>query len=1000
MNRERILFVSVLAILGLWFFLRSPQRPVASAEVGREGLTRRPVRSAEYKVIRFGTMTGPDPTTIVTNVRPHPRPLGDLIKPKEFDLPNIWPPTSRSVSVDRLNLLRRDAAAPQPGPAQIQLPAAAGGGTGAAGISAEERVDAWKSGPTEQKGRVIAIVTGAGQLKEPPGPWPYGKQVMAAPFAFLRLLAQLELDPAAAQQDGVREVHATSRSIKATFRQRFPDEINSFQIAIDGQQQGYFKGLKEYLKVQGGQAFDPRVRAGLGLLGDGLKANAKAIREDLLRWALAILGEAHDLVPAGAQGQKRQVLLAMLRAAGELNDYETVLRLAIDHLDTFPREPEVLEHVGDVMASRTFSLAPFAIEWYRLASDRASAQGELIATLVEEGRFDEAKDLLVKGRAGMPGAEQDLLNARVALALGDFNAATTVAQRHTSGDGAAEAHQILGAVAYAKGDAAAAAEEFQKAAEADPARSTAFSDWGLALAVEGKTEDALLCFGKALELDSIDNAVVPELGRGYLKLAAGEAALRAAVDAEDAGRRESKVKAEKEEEAKRLRDTAAEAFAAGVELLAKLADNNPSDLLVRYMLGYAKERTGNLEEAAQLYRGTIDSDYRYRIAIARLGLVQAQRVLAGGSKDLAPAAVAHLSKAVDLNPTDAILPYLLGRFLMATAGDLGLADRMFEKAGKLEVSERNGDLPLWADLGRSCLAYANENTEVLDTKRLLNQLLERIKESMPAGTTPQKAMEHEVYRAATIDLQIVEDNERKVDRTWDFTELSKQPTDWDKAMKLPMEVRWELKKGLVFAGTINYEGRGRESPIIPLEYCSTHYPDKEKGELNGGNIWELVVTGVTPDVPTEGDIPELGIGVLNPPKPNLVSGVQVRRKRNGNMEIRIDGGDRQVFKNVKNDWVELKKVKWPGGEFTLKFDVVPEYGLARRRAPGRFRLYLNGEEVFLQEFGDGAAGERANVVALSKASAPVSVWLWAEGRDGTELKGIQVKTVTLTVETK
>jgi len=993
-NRERLLFVAVLAILALWFFLRGSVEPVTSVKAPVKELVRGPIKGVDFAPVSLSEAA--DIIQRPTNVRPHPRPVEALEKPKPFDLPNLWPPTSRSVRIDRLDLLRRDAAAPQPGPATVQLPAMAGG-TAAGGpeaSSAEDRIDTWKSKGVDQKGSVQEIfVTGSGWLKEPASPWPYGKEVLAKKWTFLRELVRLE-DPERATADGVKEVKAASR--KMSFTQNYPDDINAFQIAVGGKQQGYIRGLKRYLPVAEGNAFQPRIRAGLDLLDEGLKATSGDQRKDLLKWSLAILDEARGLVAAGQQNEHRQILLAMLKAAGTLNDYETVLRLAIDHLNVFPGESEVLERVGDVLASRTFSLTPFAIKWYQLASDRASAQRSLIAALVSEGRFDEAHALIAAGRAGTPGPEQDLLKARVALALADFPAATALAERHATGEGevAAEAHQILGGVAYGSGDAATAAQEFEKAAIADPGRSTAYSDWGLALAVQGKTEDALLCFARALDLDRIDNAVAPEIGRGYLKLAAGEAALRAAADADDAARRDPRAAAEKAEEAQRSRSTAKEEFAAAAEMLAALKESYPSDLLVRYMLGYAKERTGNLEEAAELYRATIDGDSRYRIAIARLGLVQAQRVLNGGAKELVPAAIAHLAKAVELSKQEAILPYVFARFLMATGEDLALADRMFERAGKLPVTERNGNLPLWADLGRACLAYADEKEDVLTAKRMLNALLERIREKMPGGTTPQKAMEHEVYRAATIDLQIIEDNERKVDRIWDFTTLTKEPADWAKLLKSPMEMHWEIGKGLVFGGTINYAGKGRDSARTVLEACSMEY--KSKDDLNGGSFWELVVTGVVP--PTGDDPAELGIGLVNPLKGEQVQGVQVKRKRTGNVEVKVEGGDRPVFKQVKSDWVELKNVPWPAGQFRLRLEVEPEYGLARRRQ-GRFRLYLNDEEVFLKEF-DDQPGERANVFTSSRASQLVYLYLWVEGHDGAEIKGIEVATVELTVEKK
>ncbi len=1002
MNRERLLFVSVLAIVGLWFVLRTPERPAPAPTPKIDQVVRRPITPAAYAPVVLGENPRAPVFTQPSNIRPHPRPIDALEKPKDFDLPNIWPPTSRGVSIDHLDQLRRDAAAPDAAAAKITLPQQAAG-AGAAGVAAEERVDTWKSESSDQRGRVTAILSGGVLLKEPAQPWPYGAAVLKPAGGpdvgrFLRALVLLPDPERAVADEGVREVHATSKL--GPFKQSYPEDINWFQIAVAGKQQGYLKGLKLYLDVRRSDAFDPRARAGQTLLDQGLKAS-KDHREGLLRWSLVLFGEARERVPPGAEDTRRTILLSMLRAATALNDHDLVLSLAIDHLKDFPQSPEVLEAMGNVLASRSFSLAPFAIEFFFRAGAQATAQRRLIEELVREGRFGEAQDEIAAGRAGAAGPEQDLLKARVALARGDFDNATVFADRHDDAQGeiGAEAQQLLGAIAYAKGDAVAAAQRFEQAATTDPSRSTAFSDWGLALAVQGRTEDALLCFAKALELDAIDNAVAPEIGRGYLKLAAGEAALRAAADADEAGRKEQKIQADKAEEANRLRTAAKEDFAAAAGMLSALQGNNPNDLLVRYMVGYAKERTGNLKEAAELYRATIDGDSRYRIAIARLGVVQSQIALESRDPKDAGAAIAHLSKAVELSPQEAILPYVFARFLMILGQKerLALADQMFARAVKLPVSERNGSLPLWAELGQACLAYADEGKETSDAKRLLNSLLERIKDKMPAGTIETKLMEHEVYRAAKINLQIIEENERKFDRIWNFGEYSTRPADWEAVFKSGMEIRAELGKGIVFDGKINYEGLARTAASV-LDHCAVKFVAAKDDLLTGGTFWELDVTGV---VPEGGEEPaEMGIGLIQPLKPGQVQvlGVQVKRKRTGNLEVRLDGGDRQVFKNVKSDWVELKGVAWPTGEYRLRIEVIPEYGLGKRRQQGRFRLLLNGEEVFRKEFKD-QPGERANLFAPSKANQVLGIYLWAEGRDGTDVKQIQVKAVTLTVET-
>ena len=166
MNRERLLFAAVLGILVLWFVLRTPPAPVVDKDSGQLKLARTTVAGAAHPERRLADTPRPvPPWTLVTNVKPHPRPLDELIKPARATLPNIWPPTSRSVSTERLRILRRDAAPVEEGEAQIQLPEPTEGGT-EAGTPAEDRVDAWKSYGASYSGRVTAIVAGGKRVTE------------------------------------------------------------------------------------------------------------------------------------------------------------------------------------------------------------------------------------------------------------------------------------------------------------------------------------------------------------------------------------------------------------------------------------------------------------------------------------------------------------------------------------------------------------------------------------------------------------------------------------------------------------------------------------------------------------------------------------------------------------------------------------------------------------------------------------------------------------------
>jgi hypothetical protein len=62
---------------------------------------------------------------------------------------------------------------------------------------------------------------------------------------------------------------------------------------------------------------------------------------------------------------------------------------------------------------------------------------------------------------------------------------------------------------------------------------------------------------------------------------------------------------------------------------------------------------------------------------------------------------------------------------------------------------------------------------------------------------------------------------------------------------------------------------------------------------------------------------------------------------------------------------------------------------------GRFRVELNGEEVFEKEF--GTAGERAPIFGRgSKSNQDLSVVLWVQGDEGAAIPDINVSKVVLT----
>ncbi|MHC4817906.1 MAG: hypothetical protein ACYTF8_07615, partial [Planctomycetota bacterium] len=191
MNRERMLFVFVVAIVLLWFFaIREAPDPVVKAKTKTINLEVRTVRGAGatpqlLALPRTGTFT------LKTNETHYPRP--PLTVPKSYELPNVWPPTSRSVGIERLGRLRRPAAVPVEGEASLALPPMASAVGAAAAQADTERVDEWISLRAAAKGKVTGIFVNGNWFNEPSKPPAVGEEALKPNF--YHYLALLEVDP-------------------------------------------------------------------------------------------------------------------------------------------------------------------------------------------------------------------------------------------------------------------------------------------------------------------------------------------------------------------------------------------------------------------------------------------------------------------------------------------------------------------------------------------------------------------------------------------------------------------------------------------------------------------------------------------------------------------------------------------------------------------------------------------------------------------------------------
>ncbi len=964
MNRERILLVAVLGIVALWWFVaRDVHEPRTNAEPGTKKIKVIDVTSPPPA---GGKLTDGDVFTLRTNERPHPR--SELAAPVEIDLPGIWPPTSRSVGVVLYDRLRRPVIDRVSADGNLELPAAPERAGDGGEADAGDRWDEATLSSRVTKLRVEHVIVGGTRHREPAKKPSIPE---AADVAYYRAVAMLELDPGAS---GVTEARVRL-TVGGSVQKEIGDDLNGFTIAKSGRDSGWWEGLKGYVRASRTGGFGERLRIGKQLLAAGERHSDKA----RLEWSLAALESARAAMPAQNRAGRQDVLLHLLECASLLNRQEIVLAFAFDYLARFPRDPVVLEYIGGVLASRSFDLPEMARDLFHKAGT-PSAQRRRIEIMIRLGQFEAARDVLLGGKADK-GAEVDLLRARVALALGDLGQAETLAQGRASGQWKAEAHQILGGVYYVSGEAERAATEFLRAAQADPSRSTAFSDLGLALAVQGRAKDARLCFDRARLLDPIDNVVIPPLGDAWIDLEWGRYGLAHPPATKDL------------DELRAAREKAAGMVTEALTKFAAVEDNNGNDLLARFFHGYGMERNGRLDEAAKKYRATLDSDHRYRVAITRLGYVLSRLIEDGASVERTSEAVNHLAKAVELNPDTPEVAYVLARFLMSIRGkNTKLARAMFARVRDNQGKLRDKTLALWARAADAALRYRDDTVDDRKVRAALNEVRDLVRDSQGSKDEKWLLAHSPTFRYATDLRDAVIENAGKVDLVWKFLKI---PREWQKNAKQPMVITGGTN-GIKFSGEIDYGGKGRQNRPTVFDRGSIMFPPGGSPGLSGRDFYSVTVWGTIPP----GTQVDFGIAVANPPRAQKgPAGIKVRRRRDGKLDVKIEGAERKPIKALRGRrYYLMDQVAWPVGDFELTIAVV---GGDKNRKQGRFAVFLNGKNVFEQQFGRDeknpeATATEQTVMLRRRGNRQAYLYAWVEGSEGRSVPGILVTKVVLT----
>lgn len=221
------------------------------------------------------------------------------------------------------------------------------------------------------------------------------------------------------------------------------------------------------------------------------------------------------------------VALSPVKSAGE----RLIQPLSLKIADVAMRSPEIRKEINKpsadeeaderyrkavalIQKGRENQARPLLEESISLSPGHVAARQMLATLLNESGNNREAEAVLREGRAQNPEVVWFSLNlARLLATRGDLEGAAAILQSGLNGRGVnAEYHATLAALSGRLKQHAEAAHQYELALKQQPAQATWWMGLGLAMAAQGKTEDARAAYSRALAVGAL-----PENLEGFVR---------------------------------------------------------------------------------------------------------------------------------------------------------------------------------------------------------------------------------------------------------------------------------------------------------------------------------------------------------------------------------------------------------------------------------------------------------------------------------------------------